>query len=237
MSQLPELIHVEASKLDQDAIVEMFELDLTRLGLGVFRFSSTSAQGKIIRFNGEEYPPTPIEATGFQWDGAGTLPRPTLNVAAKDLYFLNMVVDADDLKGAPVKRLRTYAKYLDDGSYPNTGAAFPTENYVIERKTSQSRHQLAFELSAEMDQQGLQIPRLMVLRDTCVHRYRYWNGTRFEYKISSCPYAGGKYFKHNGEPTTDPALDFCGKRISDCKLRFGENAILPRLAFPGVDRY
>lgn len=234
---MSDLIHVEASQLNQDAIVEMFEIDLTKLGLGVFRFSSTSSNGVAVKFNGEEYPPAPIEASGFQWDGVGTMPRPRLKIAAKDLYFLNMVVNADDLVGQPVKRIQTFAKYLDTGSTPNTGAAFPDENFVIERKASQSRHLLEFELSTELDQQGIQIPRLKVMRDTCVHRYRYWNGTRFVYSEASCPYAGSKYFKNNGEPTTDPAQDFCGKRISDCKLRFGENAVLPRLAFPGVDRY
>lgn len=234
---MKDLIHVESSKLAQDAIVVMFELDLTKLGLGVFRFADSSSAGEIIRFNGEEYPPAPIEATGFQWDGASTMPRPSLKVAAKDLYFLNMVVDADDLVGSPVKRLKTYAKYLDNGSYPNTGATFPEENFVIERKTTQTRHLLEFELSTELDQQGVQIPRLKVMRDSCVHRYRYWNGTRFVYTEASCPYAGTKYFKHNGEPTTDPTQDYCGKRISDCKLRFGDKAVLPRLAFPGVDRY
>ena len=178
---MTDLIHVESSKLAQDAIVVMFELDLTKLGLGVFRFADSSSAGEIIRFNEEEYPPAPIEATGFQWDGASTMPRPSLKVAAKDLYFLNMVVDADDLVGSPVKRLKTYAKYLDNGSYPNTGAAFPEENFVIERKTTQTRHLLEFELSTELDQQGVQIPRLKVMRDSCVHRYRYWNGTRFVY--------------------------------------------------------
>lgn len=234
---MSDLIYKESNLLAQDAIVEMFELDLTKLGLGVFRFSSTSNNGGTLKFNGEEYPPAPIEASGFQWDGVGTMPRPHLKIGAKDLYFLNMVVDAEDLVGSPVKRLRTFAKYLDDGSYPNTGAAFPEDTFVIERKTTQTRHLLEFELSTELDQQGVQIPRLKVLRDTCVHRYRYWNGTRFVYAEASCPYAGSKYFKHNGESTTDPAQDFCGKRISDCKLRFGDKAILPRLAFPGVDRY
>lgn len=34
--------------------------------------------------------------------------------------------------------------------------------------------------------------------------------------------------------TSDPAKDVCGKRLSSCKLRFGENNELPFGAFPGV---
>lgn len=232
-----ELIYKESAKLEQDAIIVMFELDLQRIGLGVFRFSNTHTGEGAISFNGNEYPPAPIESSGFAWDGAGTMPRPTLSMASKNLSFLNLILDADDLVGMPVRRIKTFRKYLDDGSHPNGGISFPIDHFVIERKANQNRHSLSFELSTELDQQGMQIPRLMVLRDSCVHTYRYWTGTRFQYKKVSCPYAGSNYFKKDGTATIDPAEDSCSKRLSDCKLRFGDNSILPRLAFPGVGRY
>ena len=234
---MSELIYKEASKMQQDAIVEMFELDLQRLEMGVFRFSRSNTGSGNIMFNGSEYPPAPIEASGFVWDGAGTLPRPSLSMASKDLHFLNLVFDADDLVGMPVRRIKTFRKYLDDGTTPGTGVSFPVEEFVIERKSSQSRHSLTFELSTAMDQQGLKVPRLMVLRDSCVHTYRYWTGTTFQYKEVACPYTASIYFKKNGEPTTDPSEDACGKRLTDCKLRFGATSVLPRMAFPGVGRY
>ena len=234
---MTDLIYKESAKLSQDAIIEMFELNLQALGLGTFRFSRTSVDGTSVMFEGQEYPPAPIEASGFQWDGSGPLPRPKLTVVAKDLYFLNMVVDFDDLVGQPVKRIKTFRKYLDDGEFPNTGAKFTDENYVIERKASQNRHSVQFELSTALDQQGVQIPNLRIIRDSCVHKYRVWTGSGFLYRGASCPYAGSRYYKANGEPVEDAEKDACGKRISDCKLRFGENAVLPRLAFPGVGRY
>lgn len=143
----------------------------------------------------------------------------------------------DDLVGQPVKRIKTFRKYLDDGTHPGTGAKFSDENYVIERKASQSRHLLKFELSTKLDQQGTQIPNLKIIRDSCVQKYRVWTERGFEYVGASCPYAGGRFFKTNGDPTSNPEEDACGKRISDCKARFGANAVLPRLAFPGVGRY
>lgn len=233
---MSDLIHVEAAKLEQDAIVEMFEIDLQHLQLGIFRFASTNTGTRAVMFNGQEYPPTPIEASGFAWDGVGTMPRPSLSIASKDLYFLNLVVDADDLVGAPVRRIKTFRKYLDDGSNPGTGMSFPVDDFVIEKKSSQTRHHLSFELSMMLDQQGVQVPRLMVLRDTCVLRYRYWTNNQWRYKDVSCPYTGTRMFKNNGEETFEPTEDACGKRISDCQLRFGEDATLPRLAFPGVGR-
>ena len=232
---MSDLIYVESNELEQDALVEMFELDLSKRGLGTFRFTPSSAQP--VHFDGFEFVPAPIEASGFQWDGVGTMPRPTLRLAAKDLYFLNLVFDADDLIGSPVRRFKTYRKFLDDGSQGNRGLKFPTEHFVIERKNTQTRHLLEFELSTKLDQEGMQLPRKVVLRDTCVHNYRYWDGERLSYKQVSCPYAGDTYFEANGDRTYDQKKDACGKRISDCKKRFGENAVLPRLAFPGVGRY
>lgn len=234
---MSELIYKEAAKLTQDAIIEMFEIDLQRLELGIFRFTNTSLDGAPVVFNGNEYQPAPIQASGFAWDGAGTMPRPSLSLAAKDLSLLSLVFDADDLVGMPVRRIKTFRKYLDDGTQPGTGVTFPVDHFVIERKASQTRHSLSFELSTKLDQQGVKIPRLMVLRDSCVHTYRYWTGTKFQYKEVACPYVGDTYFKKNGEPTTEVSEDACGKRISDCKLRFGETAVLPRMAFPGVGRY
>lgn len=234
---MSELIYKESAKLDQDVLVEMFELDLQKIGLGIFRFSSTNIGGETpVTFNGSQYPAIPIKAEGFAWDGAGTLPRPSLEIAAKDLFLLNLVFDADDLVGSPVTRIKTFRKFLDDGSEAGQGVSFPPDKFVIEQKTSQSRHSLSFELSTELDQQGVRLPKLMVLRDTCVHTYRYFSEGRFQYKGVACPYSGNNFFKNNGEPTGEPSKDVCGKRISDCKLRFGENAVLPRMAFPGVAR-
>lgn len=233
---MSDLIYKEASKLEQDAIVEMFELDLQHKGLGVFRFSASNTGNAVVTFNGNEYPPAPISATGFAWDGVGTMPRPTLQIAAKDLFFLNLVVDADDLVSSPLRRIKTFRKYLDDGSAPGNNVHFPIDEFVIEKKSSQTRHSLVFELSMLLDQQGIKLPRLVVLRDTCVHRYRHWNGTGWNYKEASCPYTGSAIYDKNGNPAATQVKDACGKRISDCKKRFGETAILPRMAFPGVGR-
>lgn len=227
----------ETVKLEQDPIVVMYELDLQYLGMGIFRFSPTSVDGVPVSFNGNQYIAAPIEVSGFAWDGQGTIPRPTLTLSTPDLALLNTIVDYDDLVGAEFKRIKTFRKYLDDGSAPATGMSFPAEVYVIERKSSQARHTVSFELSAHMDQQGLKVPRKLILRDSCVHTYRNWNGVSWSYKNVTCPYAGSTLYKSNGEVTTDPSIEACGKRISDCKLRFGANAVLPRLAFPGAGRY
>lgn len=230
------IIATDQQALDQDVVVTMFELDATRFGEGVIRFSSTSNHGAPLRFDNFDYPPFPVKAEGFEWNGSGTMPRPTLTLAAKDLMFLALVIEADDLIGCPVKRIRTYRKYLDDGATPNPSAMFPPDFYVIERKTSQKRTLLQFELSTKMDQQGLMIPKRQVLRDACTHRFRYWAGNKWNYDGVTCPYAGTNMYEPNGTQTFDPTKAKCGKRLSDCQTHFGPGAVLPFYGYPGVAR-
>lgn len=230
------LIATDVQSLTQDTVVTMFELDASRIGEGVMLFSPTSIGGAPIVFGGKSYQPFPIKADGFEWSGSGTLPRPTLTLASKDLMFLAMVVNSGDLVGCPVTRLRTYRKYLDDGATPNSQALFQPDYYVIERKTSQKRTLLQFELSVKMDQQGLMIPARQVLRDSCTHRFRYWANNQWNYTGVTCPYAGAAMYEPNGTVTADPTKAKCGKRLSDCKTHFGETAALPFYGYPGVGR-
>lgn len=230
------IIATDMQSLTQDTVAIMFQIDATKVGEGMLYFSPTSNGGTPIKFGGITYTALPIAADGFEWSGSGTLPRPTLTLAAKDLMFLSMVVNSGDLVGCPVTRLRTYRKYLDDGETPNSQALFQPDNYVIERKSSQKRTMLQFELSVKMDQQGLMLPARQVLRDSCTHRFRYWANNRWNYTGVTCPYAGAAMYEPNGSPTPDPTKAKCGKRLSDCKKHFGQYATLPFYGYPGVGR-
>ncbi len=234
---MTDLIATDRQRLEQDAVVQMFELDARKFGDGILRFSPTSVDGGPVVFNSYVYQPLPIKAEGFAWSGSGALPRPTLTLAAKDLVFLSLVINSDDLVGCPVKRIRTYRKYLDDGATPNPEAVFPPDSYVIEKKKLQKRMYLQFELSTLMDQQGRMIPNRQILRDSCTHRFRFWANGRWNYDGVTCPYSGAAMFKVNGESTSDPTQAKCGKRISDCRRHFGEKAVLPFYGFPGVARF
>lgn len=232
---MSQVIATDSQHLEQEAIVELFELDAREYGEGVLRWCNEAIGSEPVRFNGYTYQPLPIEASGFRWSGQGTLPSPTLRITAMELAFLSLVISADDLVGAPVRRIRTYRHHLDDGTDPDPEAMYPVDHYVIERKSGQTRTQFEFTLSVEMDQEGKQVPARQVLRDTCTHRYRWWDGTQYRYEGVTCPYAGSAEYGADGGPV-GPGEDVCGKRLSDCERRFGENNPLPTRAFPGVGR-
>lgn len=232
---IPTNITAEIQLLEQDAIVQLFEIDATNYGGGVIRFSTAPIDGQPVMFGGLQYIPFPVKADGFEWNGQGTLPRPTLTAASIDIAFISLVMQSGDLVGAPVKRIRTYRKHLDDGIDPDPDKTFPIDYYVIEKKTSQTRTIVQFELSVQMDQEGRMIPSRQILRDSCTQRYRWWDGTAYQYTNVTCPYTGSGEWTQQGIIASTGG-DRCGKRLSDCKLRFGEYGELPFYGFPGVAR-
>jgi len=229
------IIATDAQRLEQDILIELFELDARRYGEGVLRFCEAPVDEAPPKFNGYTYQPVPIEAKGFKWDGQGTLPTPTLTLSIMDPTLSSLIRQADDLVGAPIRRIRTYRRYLDDGISPDPEAIFPIDDYVIERKTKHNSVMAEFELSVGFDQRGKKIPGRQVIRDTCTHSYRRWDGSKFVYENVTCPYAGSAIFRANGDRALDESEDVCGKRLSDCEKRFG-NAALPFYGFPGSGR-
>lgn len=232
---MSDLIATDAQKLEQDVLVEMFEIDLREYGEGIHRFSPGPVEGEPVEFNGYQYKTVPIKAEGFKWDGQGTAPTPTLTVSVMTPGLSSLIRNGGDLLGSEVKRIRTYRRYLDDGLTPDPEARFPTEVYAIERKVRQNSVMAEFELAVSFDQEGKKIPGRQVIRDTCTHTYRHWDGDKFSYKSVTCPYAGENFFKANGQSTPLPEEDVCGKRLSDCEKRFPTGS-LPFYGFPGAGR-
>lgn len=232
-----ELIATDSQRLQQEPKVIMYEIDATAIGQTILRFSpAVQGENWQVQFGGNIYQRLSIHAEGFEYDGTGTAPRPTLTLVAQDLMFLSLVVNSDDLVGCPVRRIRTYRKYLDDGSSPNPAASFPIDYYQINRKSRQVRKELQFELATPMEQAGKMIPSKQVIRDTCLNKFRYWANGRWNYDGVTCPYAGATMYDSSGNVTTDPTKARCGKRDSDCEVHFGKGNPLPMFAFPGVGR-
>lgn len=215
--------------------VVLFDLDATVLGGSVYRFSQSSREAAPIRFGGHDYVPVDVEVEGFEWAGRGPLPSPTLKVGNVNRVFSALLSQCNDLLGATLIRTRTLRQFLDDAEEADPTAHFPLDVYKIERKTLANKVFVQWELSASLDQEGRMLPGRQVLRDTCTHRYRRWTGSAFDYVLATCPYAGTAGFNAMGSPTTS-AKDVCGKRLSDCRLRFGQSAVLPTRSFPGVAR-
>jgi phage-related protein len=146
------------------------------------------------------------------------------------------------LEGAKVTRLRTLARYLDAANFPAAGilltedgdallledgssilleainptedptAEFPREIYYIDRKASENRDLIEFELAAAFDLVGVRAPKRQCVSNVC----------QWTYRGAECGYAGNAYFDFNDVPVAAIGQDVCGKRLRSCELRFSQ---------------
>ena len=223
----------ELAAIAPSAIIELFELQLDATLHGssdVYRFhngANANVTGNII-WNGNAYTRLPIKAEGFDYTNTGSLPRPTLTVAnlagtvTTLLLLVNATTAGNDLGGAKVTRIRTLKKYLDGETGADPYAKFPDEIWFIDRKASESRDVVSFELASKFDLAGIMIPRRQLIANIC----------QWQYRSTECSYTGSNYFDVNDNSVGVLAEDRCGKRLSSCTLSFGDVAELPFGSFP-----
>lgn len=228
-------LSVDVQSAAPGAQVELFDLDATALGGGVSRFIKGNPASGLVVWKGNVYTPAAFVAEGFGADGRGALPQPRIRIA-KSPALMSLLLGFGDLIGATLTRWRTFSKYLDGQPEADQGAHFPPDIFSFDRKSADNKVFIEWELRAAMDQQGKQLPARQALRDICGSRYRVWDAEAgaFDYSRATCPYSGAGCFDVLGAPTSQ-AGDKCGKRLSDCKLRYGANP-LPADMFPGVAR-
>ena len=161
--------------INPSAIIELFTLQLSTALHGantIYRFhagSNLNANGKIV-WAGNEYLKFPVQASGFAFQ-KGQLPRPKLMISngtgliSAILLSVNEETVGNDLTGATVTRIRTLAKFIDavnfaDGTNATADptAEFPQEVYAIDRKSTETREVVEFELAAPTDLAGVRIP-------------------------------------------------------------------------------
>lgn len=106
-----------------------------------------------------------------------------------------------DIIGAKVTRIRTFAKYLDVINFQNIGpdgksvilssktatenlgeipqgfepdpyAELPRDIYYVERKSTENKSILKYQLSSTLDVEGLTLPKRTIISDRCMWQYR-----------------------------------------------------------------
>jgi len=219
-------------------LVELFVVDLTALGGGVTRWANTAFENGTIVFDGDVYTPMQMEVEGFEWNGRGAIPTPTIRIFPTDGIKAAMFAYGD-LIGGKITRVKTFSRFLDGQPDANPDERFPDEIYYFEQKTAFNKTVVEWSLASTLDQEGIMLPRRIFLKDICQLEYRRYNGATFDYVAEidgGCPYKGTSYFDVEGESVTIDK-DKCGKRLSECKRRFGATALLPFLAFPGITAF
>ena len=174
----------DIQKVNPSAIIELFTLTLDNALHGattVYRFhagTNLDANGKIV-WAGNEYLRFPVQATGFAYQ-RGQLPRPTLTVSnmgspsiSAILLTVNQTTAGNDLTGATFTRIRTMARFLDAANFsggsnplgtPDPTAEFKRQVYTVDRKATENREVVEFELAGAIDMAGVRAPKRQCTR-------------------------------------------------------------------------
>ena len=181
MSTAP--VFSEIQKINPSAIIELFvlQLDTSLHGANtIYRFHSGTnldANGEIV-FAGNSYLRFPIQATGFAYQ-RGQLPRPKVTISnatgfiSAILVSVNQVTAGNDLTGSTFTRIRTMAKFIDAVNFsggsnpfgtPDPTAEFKRQIFIVDRKSSENREIIEFELAAATDMAGVRAPKRQCTR-------------------------------------------------------------------------
>lgn len=230
-------IAAEIQSLSPSSLIELFVLDFSNIAGGTVAYFHAGTNGlrQSVVWQGNSYAALPIEASGFDISTRGALPRPIIQVANINGLFSGLVQSYDGLIGAKITRKRTFARFLDAVNFPN-GNPFadpsqylPDDLWFIERKTTENKYIIEWELSCPFDVQGVTLPARQIIQNSCPWKYR---GTE-------CGYTGPG-FDINNNPTSDPTLDTCTKTLAGCNVRHvssgGVVTIVPFGGFPGASR-
>lgn len=190
---VPGKIANASRKLTLGSIIELFILDASMIPSAysgqpgpILAFHNCDGQGtEPIYFAGVQYQPYPFQTGGFDVNSQGKLPRPSLLVSNLNGVFSSLLREFDDLSGALLTRTRTLFQFLDylPGSDPLTAMAtsdptqyMPQDVFSIDRKSSETKNALAFELTSDFDRQGVMLPRRQLTANSCTWIYRSGDG-------------------------------------------------------------
>lgn len=230
-------IKSDIQKLTPGSLVELYTIDLSPIGQSTtYRFTPGNIGEDNIVFNGITYISFPVECEGFEYNAEGKMPRPTIRVSNINNSLLGAVITYNDLVGCTLTRRRTFTKYLDGQPTSDPNAQLPYDIFYFNRKTRQNKFMIEFELISALDVEGVYLPKKQCL-ESCTHRYRVYVDSAFNYTDVTCPYTASVYFTDGGASTVNASEDNCGRRLNDCKLRFGIVAPLPYEGFPNIAKF
>ena len=159
-----------------------FNVNSTLTDATVFLFHSGNNMkdsGDIV-WQSNTYTRMPCQATGFKYSGKGLLPRPTitfsnlLGTITTIILRVNQTTPFIDLQRAKVTRRRTLSRFLDATNFPSNvnpygtpdpSAELPREVYFIDKKATENRNIVEFEMVSSFDLAGVGAPKKLVTRD------------------------------------------------------------------------
>jgi len=163
-----------------DTLIELFEVEVGGT-VGIKKFHAGKIIDKDIILGGVKYYCLPIEATGFESKGDGTLPRPKLIVSNPDGLITELIKQEGDMIGNVFKRIRIFLKFIDAVNFPESvnpfgnsdpDSRFDDDLYIFNRKTSENKYFVEFELVSPLEVENYKLPSRIMVANYCPWKYR-----------------------------------------------------------------
>lgn len=183
-------IHREIMEMEPSSLIVLYEIILKdESGKKYYFHAGENGYGNDIIWKGNNYYYHPIKTEGFDYQDE-SLPRPTLTADNTDSFFSLKTRYFKDFIGYEFRRIRTFVKFLSNANFPNntnpygtpTEDSFPTEKYIINRKTAENSSMIQWELTSPLEKENAFVPNRKVVYNTCQWKYRDSIG---------CGYGGG----------------------------------------------
>lgn len=230
MRDIPVDMRIAVTQIEQSAMLDLYEVDLSRFGGNVYRFhDGMNGLLKPVIWQGNRYDPYPVQVTGLSMTAQGASARPKMTFANIDGLLTAINNDYDDALGAIVTRRQIMEQYLDAVNFPDgNNQADPSreavQKFVIEQRENSDSDFVTYVLALPTETDNAQIPARVIQADICPWRYRG----------QDCGYDGPPVADEKDQPTNDPTKDQCSHKYRGCKLR--HSSVLPFGGFLGSNK-
>ncbi len=181
--------------LTNSEVIDLFEIKLNDFE-GYLYFHGSKNFEKDLVFQGRTYLYIPCEMSNLQYGSDGKQNRPVIKISNVNNFISNLIKDRGNLLGKEFNRKKMLAKDLDavnfDGASKNPlGSSgfkdfISNDKFVVNKKNSENKERVEFELSNILDIDGLTCPSRKVYNNTC----------QWQYRGHGCNY--GKILNYNG---------------------------------------
>ena len=181
--------------LTNSEVIDLFEIKLNDFE-GYFYFHGSKNFEKDLVFQGRTYLYIPCEMSNLQYGSDGKQNRPVIKISNVNNFISNLIKDRGNLLGKEFNRKKMLAKDLDAVNFggasknPLGSSGFKdfisNDKFVVNKKNSENKERVEFELSNILDIDGLTCPSRKVYNNTC----------QWQYRGHGCNY--GKILNYNG---------------------------------------
>ena len=177
-------VNREATLLAPTALINLYILDLNPIGVNEIIYAhdgaSSSRNFAAIVFAGQSYMAFPVLLESMAYTGDGSVPRPKLHLSNINGFISQFLLQNQDIIGAKITRRRVFARFLDAVNFPggvspytpDPTAAYPDEIFFLNRKITENRMTVSFELATAFELDGVKLPNRPLLALICPIRYR-----------------------------------------------------------------